>query len=720
MTGYQSELGVDSSIVPLPVVLYPEPDQQLMRPSKSRRSQLRHLYICQVLAVTNRAIQAINSLHAPYVYQPVTYAFNMKIKNGLSSTFTQLYSNLSYQSMFFTNSTSSITKRQQELQLFIQRQAERHLVSCRQVNQPLTERDGLGDMSKFTEHLISDYCHTTLAKPIVCGKVALPVVGNRAVDVLRLLPERLSIMWAQPSEAVLRTFQQLQELRSSKYYQQPRKPEPLGDRAEYVQLVKRMHSVGMIAYRPVNQVKAVNGMFCVDKDDQTLRCIIDARPANELFVKPEQVELPNPSHIATLYVSTEQPLHVHKMDLSNFYHHLRLPEWLQPYMALPGISLKNLDMGQDDDTLMYPCCTTMPMGWSHAVYLAQQVHEYVLYSSQCVSRADNILNLSQYRIQSDQVVHAIYIDDHIGLSTNRELAQLQYDRVMQAYEQYGLQCKPSKCQPPDDTSKTVLGVQVGGPAQTRHLLQPQANKMYALLAYTLHVLRTGETTGTELSVLVGHWTWLCMLKRSALGVMNGVYHFVTAYQFKRKALPPAVRRELWQLIGIAPLLMTDLSAGFSSTLHATDASLFGNGVVQLKHAADRELNILWMQSRIKWHERRLDCVDELLADLSGRQWTVIVSRPWRYPAHINQLELQSCLTLLRHIVSCADTLESRYITLIDNTVAYYNIRKGRSSRDRLRGVMSKLSALMLASGVILIPIWVESELNPADTASRLQ
>ena len=32
-----------------------------------------------------------------------------------------------------------------------------------------------------------------------------------------------------------------------------------------------------------------------------------------------------------------EPFCVAKVDLDNFYHRIRLPEWLQPYFALPPV-----------------------------------------------------------------------------------------------------------------------------------------------------------------------------------------------------------------------------------------------------------------------------------------------------------------------------------------------------------------------------------------------
>ena len=65
------------------------------------------------------------------------------------------------------------------------------------------------------------------------------------------------------------------------------------------------------------------------------RMVIDAQPANRLFADPPRVDLPNPSHLVQMQLPADSPMFVAKSDLSNFYHHLGLPVWLQPFFALP-------------------------------------------------------------------------------------------------------------------------------------------------------------------------------------------------------------------------------------------------------------------------------------------------------------------------------------------------------------------------------------------------
>ncbi len=684
------------------------------RHSKSRRCQQRYMYNKLSLITANRIITAINSLHQPKLYQPISYIAKQQ------TIFNQLYNNKIYKNNFFTNSTNSIvTKRQRQCMKYILSCAERYIESCRSVEQS-TLCDGSYDMSKYNELHISDYIKTTLARPVVSDKVSLPNTNNKGVRMLDLLPDELIKLYAEFNPLLFKTSEQLNNTPAIKG-----KPVCLGSTTEYIKLIKRMYQANMIAFHSPSTVKCVNGMFCVDKGTK-LRLIIDARYANRLFATPRKVQLPNPSHMASLHVDSNSTLYTYKLDLSNYYHSLILPEWIQQYMGLPIINMNDVIPNYSTEPVyMHPCCATMPMGWSHAVYLAQQIHENILYKSNCLNIVDNILHINRPTIQSTQVVHAIYIDDHIGFSTNLQIAQRQYTNVLHTITQSGLTCQENKCEPPSAEPKTALGIYIN-----KNTLQPPTDKLFKLLSHTVSILQRDAVTPHELSVLVGHWNWFCLLQRPAMQILNSVYYYTSKHhtnlrvrikQYQVHSLWPSIRTELLQLIGIAPLLVTNLSDSISNTLYATDASMTGNGVVRLQNIHDSIQYALWKQSRNKLHNYQSNAHLAMLQQLKQCQWTTIVSKPWRYRAHINVLELHSILTLLRHIISHPNfDRHKKQLLLTDSTVAYYNVYKGRTSAKHLQRIMSKLSALLLGSGIKLIPLWVETALNPADAASRLQ
>jgi len=125
----------------------------------------------------------------------------------------------------------------------------------------------------------------------------------------------------------------------------------------------------------------VNGIFCVDKPDGSLRLIVDARPANSLFEEPEKVELPTPDLLSRIKIPPGRQLFVAKSDAADFFFQFALPEWMVPWFGLPAVltselSALGLDLGFRPDEVIAPCLRVLPMGFSHSPFLAQeaQVH----------------------------------------------------------------------------------------------------------------------------------------------------------------------------------------------------------------------------------------------------------------------------------------------------------------------------------------------------------
>ena len=93
----------------------------------------------------------------------------------------------------------------------------------------------------------------------------------------------------------------------------------------------------------------VCGAFCVPKDVDRLRFIVDARPANVAFVEPPSVKLPTPDLTAALTTDPARTLHAARVDLDNCFYRLEMPlEWW-PHFALPPV--RAADFG---DMWVYP------------------------------------------------------------------------------------------------------------------------------------------------------------------------------------------------------------------------------------------------------------------------------------------------------------------------------------------------------------------------------
>ena len=74
---------------------------------------------------------------------------------------------------------------------------------------------------------------------------------------------------------------------------------------------------------------------------------------------------------------------------------------------------------------------------------------------------------------------------------------------------------------------------------------------------------------------------------------------------------------------------------------------------------------------------------------------------------------------VHRVLSSPSALSIRVFLLLDSTVAFFSLWKGRSSSPALLLILRKISALLLAGGLTLLPGWLPSALNPADAPSRL-
>jgi hypothetical protein len=203
------------------------------------------------------------------------------------------------------------------------------------------------------------------------------------------------------------------------------------------------------------------------------------------------------------------------------------------------------------------------------------------------------------------------------------------------------------------------------------------------------------------------------------------------------------------LLSLLPLLEARLDAPFFHRAIASDASELAGGVVttaltpQLRdqlwplcssrHHAVRQAvsnaqpvrsgsSAVHSRARQLLGLSALDVArfDTFYSTVDAAPWRTIVSTPWAGVEHINVLELRAALLAVHWVLSYPSALSSRVFLLLDSTVAFFSVWKGRSSSPALLLVRRKISALLLAGGLSLLPGWVPSAVNPADAPSRLK
>ena len=564
--------------------------------------------------------------------------------------------------------------------------------------------------------------------PLVASCVSLPDSVS-GVPLLSLLPEKAVALYGSPDGGLL-----LESPRCSRVHPKVHCTSP----EEWRKIVLLLRSLCMVDLVDGSRVKCVNGAFGVSKGDGKIRFICDGRPANSRFVESPYVRLPSPSDLASLFVpgdGSATPLYVAKIDLSNFYHHLRMPEWLCSYFCLPPLVI--------DGAMVYPRLLTLPMGFSHAVYLAQLVNEHVLYSSPSapLSPEGNLLNLVSPFLGSG-MVHSTYIDDLGMMSTVRDTVASAYRACIDRYAQCGLVVNVKKSVEPTCDGVELWGVVIGAGGGA---VSP--SKLMKLAHCTVRLLSAGVATGLQVSAVVSSWTWAMLLRRPALAVFSAVYRFIQVAQRRKFELWPSVRTELLNAVLMAPLYAFEFGSTFHQKVVATDASLFGAGMVTAPLTAEM-FGCCWPLSTDKHgllapygevDARRAVGVRQPALDVdfpplpevrhvertlaAVERWSTVLSYPFRYssvyaPDTIAVLEFRALLSAVKWMMSVPSCARSRVLALTDNSNVYYAMRKGRVSSYSLLRVQRKVNALLLASGIGVLPCWVPSALNPADGPSR--
>ena len=529
--------------------------------------------------------------------------------------------------------------------------------------------------------------------PIIARRIALPATPG-TVDLLSLLPANIANQYAKPNPELFRPQSDM-----------PDKPMPrarrVGSASEWTATVCRLRDADMVDFTVTPM--EVCGVHAVRKDEKSDRFIIDARRTNLRFAKPNAVQLPTPDLLARLVVNPSKPVYVGKVDLDNFYHRLRLPAWMWPWFALPPVRAADVGLGHrfGDNTMIHPCCKTLPMGWSHSVLLAQLAHEHFLNTCTDLSPNDRIT------VDNDPLInrarHQVYIDDLIIFDTDPDRAERLQNAYVKAITQRGLIVKQSKVVKPTADGCECIGLEVDG---RHHTVGVSASKLEALCVDTLRVVSSGRCTGFDVATLVGRWTWAMLANRPSLACFNAVYQFADCAEGRTFTIWESVRTELLTAVGLAPLLFSRLSADWFPKVVATDACETGFGVV-----ASRTVSPPLSLGRSAAEQAAA-------AAAVNHKWSTIISAHWRDEEHINVFELRALSIGIRWVCSHPSSAQRRLWLLSDSSVVVGAVSKGRSSSPSLLRRLRQLSAWLLASGLQLRVTYIPSELNPADEPSR--
>ena len=118
-------------------------------------------------------------------------------------------------------------------------------------------------------------------------------------------------------------------------------------------------------------------------------------------------------------------MYIGQLDISNAFYMLSLPEALRPYFGLPGIaagavgitSIRGRAVGPKE--MLVPRVCVVPMGWTHALWWCQQLHERMAVSNGCnPGRRLSDKQRSPAVDQPENLAHLQYVDNYAVMGTD--------------------------------------------------------------------------------------------------------------------------------------------------------------------------------------------------------------------------------------------------------------------------------------------------------------
>lgn len=524
--------------------------------------------------------------------------------------------------------------------------------------------------------------------------------------------------------------------------------------SEKLALLRLLESTGRLQFRAQDEIHLGfgNGLFCVPKNLEVDKLILDGRPANCLQHVPSKFILTMASacNLLGIHLADDEKILFSGDDLSNFFYTFNVGydrasrnflDWAIPTELVQGFTCFPSRLAGEQ--CVFACLNTLAMGDSAACAYAQTSH--LAMALQCGSLDEHCLVTMHNRIPRGRTVGGVIIDDYVvmekvhisatsgaDLVTRRSNMHTMYDRVK-------LDAHPSKGF--DNVSHASFwGADFDG---TTGLIRGTIARAISLCWITARVAMLGHCSIGLLEIIAGGFVALFCFRRRCMSLLQHIYNIQQGLSRDCVvALPQFLVDELWSLVLVAPLAVADLRAGFNDEVYMVDASSWGDAVVKGSLRGH-------MRAEVHRHGLNKSCWTRLLSPFKALLrskgsldpaselpcgevfysehpiWECIArcvtySLCWKKKAvrgrHINVGELRAYLRAER----CAGELRQDVRIPIggDSQVTCGAICKGRSASSALNRELRGSLPYMLGLGLYSCTGYVKSAHNPADDPTR--
>ena len=339
----------------------------------------------------------------------------------------------------------------------------------------------------------------------------------------------------------------------------------------YADFLKEMENSGMLTWH--RDVPSLLGVFFVKQSNGKLRIILDTRDVNNFFSTPPKTSLPTSAALSNVEVGPDDVVFFSGCDLQNAFYHMSVPAGMEKWFSLPSIPAGAIDgladrLGVSAFDHVVPCLQVLPMGFSWSLHICQAVHESRLEVSG-VSDSQRVQDRRPAPDLSDGITRvATYVDNHLCMGINAKSITKLEGIIREDLTDNNLPCHDFI----DETNVCdFVGLHLDG---ARHETRVSWKRVWRLRLGIAHALSMPQLSGKEVEILVGHCTWIGLLRRESLSIFSSVYAFIKRFKKSRGVPWFSVRRELTQFSALLPLLVPEWDLEWSPQVVCTDSSEF--------------------------------------------------------------------------------------------------------------------------------------------------
>lgn len=356
-------------------------------------------------------------------------------------------------------------------------------------------------------------------------------------------------------------------------------------RKELKRLIIQLSLKGLVTFR--TGIKERIGIFCVKKKSpEWIRLIIDAGRANWSHRPPPCTRLATPRSFLDLqFPMANEGMHCAyglEADVCDCFYNfvnestaswfgidmpLTYDEWIG--LGWPGGSI--YDDGTGDffqprgDQLLFPVFRGLCMGWSWALFLANEAVAHIT-----SGRIERPIAEVRDRLPApslDQAVTGVYVDNISIIGPDVETVEAARTRIVNQFAELGIPLTWSSSSPSDvlETIGVIFDFKKG-------VARNKPHRIWRAFLAGKELLRRRRVSLRILEIWLGHMTSLFMISPTALSCFFHIYKFVQQHRGKRVELWPSVREEIKMALGVVWMCRSSLAFDPVRQVDAGDAS----------------------------------------------------------------------------------------------------------------------------------------------------